>query len=672
MDRRTKLREKGITLVALVVTIIVLLILAGVTISLLLGDNGVLTQSQNAHYTQTKATIEQEIELSRGYAETYKQTMSGDYLEKVEEYLDNDNILKSISSTANATKVDDYVLLRVGDDFNYKITENAVTFLGNKEEAEEALIPEVIELKSSNVEFSYNPSTPCQGPVEVTITLKDDALALSQKYGDLIVLKYKIGQSGNWQDYTGAFNVSENCVIYPALYNGRDYSQTSSTGDVSNIDKDAPTSVNFTIDTASVTENSIKIEATASDDVGIKYFDVSTDGGATYPSEYRQTIETPTSGTVSKTITLTGLSNSTKYTLKAKATDEAGNSLESETQSIDTYEIVFNANGGQGTMSNQTLTYDQNSNLTANTFTREGYHFKEWNTKSDGTGSSYSDGAQVRNLATMGKFNLYAIWEINVYQVTCEDWYVNSSNTKLNKLGSATRDYEYNTTARGSDFGSNTSNDYYYLNYKYSGNTSATIKSNTTIYRYFNIEHAYKICIVENYEVEQRGVADSLKSKIQKWFPDVTYDASKTEQQLKNLNSDVYIFYSKVWELTKSTYANNLYNSGKNIITCGNDSTSNLSIISSFIKSSSGYTANKKVSNIVTNCIGNSVQEPADDLRLPLFKNGVEKWYTTTAGGTTYDIMGCLTGSSGNKWIHSNLREFPGNSLYYAIVYSKS
>ena len=37
--------SKGITLIALVITIIVLLILAGVTIATLTGDNGILTQA---------------------------------------------------------------------------------------------------------------------------------------------------------------------------------------------------------------------------------------------------------------------------------------------------------------------------------------------------------------------------------------------------------------------------------------------------------------------------------------------------------------------------------------------------------------------------------------------------------------------------------------------------
>ena len=41
-------KQGGITLIALVITIIVLLILAGVSISMLTGDNGIITQAQKA------------------------------------------------------------------------------------------------------------------------------------------------------------------------------------------------------------------------------------------------------------------------------------------------------------------------------------------------------------------------------------------------------------------------------------------------------------------------------------------------------------------------------------------------------------------------------------------------------------------------------------------------
>ena len=46
--RLTQEKREGITLVALVITIIVLLILAGITISLTIGQNGIITRAQEA------------------------------------------------------------------------------------------------------------------------------------------------------------------------------------------------------------------------------------------------------------------------------------------------------------------------------------------------------------------------------------------------------------------------------------------------------------------------------------------------------------------------------------------------------------------------------------------------------------------------------------------------
>ena len=56
--------NKGITLVALVITIIVLLILAGVSISLVVGDNGVLTQAQNAATETDLSSANQAMQLA--------------------------------------------------------------------------------------------------------------------------------------------------------------------------------------------------------------------------------------------------------------------------------------------------------------------------------------------------------------------------------------------------------------------------------------------------------------------------------------------------------------------------------------------------------------------------------------------------------------------------------
>ena len=55
--------NKGITLIALVITIIVLIILAGISINLLLGDNGIIKKAQEAGIESEKASLVEEIQL---------------------------------------------------------------------------------------------------------------------------------------------------------------------------------------------------------------------------------------------------------------------------------------------------------------------------------------------------------------------------------------------------------------------------------------------------------------------------------------------------------------------------------------------------------------------------------------------------------------------------------
>ncbi len=60
-----KLKQvKGITLIALVITIIVLLILAGVSIAMLTGQNGILTQAANAKVEQSHGAVMEGIALA--------------------------------------------------------------------------------------------------------------------------------------------------------------------------------------------------------------------------------------------------------------------------------------------------------------------------------------------------------------------------------------------------------------------------------------------------------------------------------------------------------------------------------------------------------------------------------------------------------------------------------
>ncbi|MBO0453195.1 InlB B-repeat-containing protein [Candidatus Enterococcus murrayae] len=76
------------------------------------------------------------------------------------------------------------------------------------------------------------------------------------------------------------------------------------------------------------------------------------------------------------------------------------------------YKVVFNSNSGKGSMAEQDFKYDTAQNLTANTFTRDGYTFQGWSTKQLGT-VAYSDGVSVTNLTTVKDevVTLYAVWK---------------------------------------------------------------------------------------------------------------------------------------------------------------------------------------------------------------------------------------------------------------------
>ena len=83
------------------------------------------------------------------------------------------------------------------------------------------------------------------------------------------------------------------------------------------------------------------------------------------------------------------------------------------------YTVKFDANGGVGTMDDQSRKYDDKTALTANVFTYEGKTFNGWNTAADGSGTPYKD-EEVNNLSsTEGDMvTLYAQWTTNTYTVS--------------------------------------------------------------------------------------------------------------------------------------------------------------------------------------------------------------------------------------------------------------
>ena len=80
------------------------------------------------------------------------------------------------------------------------------------------------------------------------------------------------------------------------------------------------------------------------------------------------------------------------------------------------YNVHFAANGGSGTMQDQSEY--QPAALTSNAFTRTGYTFNGWNTQQDGMGTSYADGDTYSFGANT---TLYASWLVNNYTLTFDE-----------------------------------------------------------------------------------------------------------------------------------------------------------------------------------------------------------------------------------------------------------
>ena len=76
------------------------------------------------------------------------------------------------------------------------------------------------------------------------------------------------------------------------------------------------------------------------------------------------------------------------------------------------YGVKFDANGGSGQMSTQTVEYGTKATLTKNVFHRTGYTFAGWNTARDGSGDAYGDGHAIENATAEagGSVTLYAQW----------------------------------------------------------------------------------------------------------------------------------------------------------------------------------------------------------------------------------------------------------------------
>ena len=117
-------KQKGITLIALVVTIIVLIILAGVSINLVLGDNGIIEKAKEAKENTELTKVEEEVQLNEAveYLENVDVIKTVEEMRTAKTYMPTKTTLKD--SNGNLIKVPEG--FKIAEDSGINVTQGIV------------------------------------------------------------------------------------------------------------------------------------------------------------------------------------------------------------------------------------------------------------------------------------------------------------------------------------------------------------------------------------------------------------------------------------------------------------------------------------------------------------------------------------------------------------------
>ena len=291
--------NSAITLVALVITVIVLLILAGVTLNMVMGENGIFGKANNAKNKTEIAQYEEELRMCVLEIQTDEATKGTTFgidtirknlNQKIQELQNTDDI-EITSPEGNAT------IEGIYKGYEFTIDEKYVAKIGEKATGIRIL---------TNIE----PTGWTKGPVKATITIKsNNGLAKIKPEGE-----EEIKVSGTEYTITKE-NITENTTYKYEVTDSQGTTATK-TVEINTIDTNAP--ADFSI-TAENTAEGLKITGTTTDaESGINKYEYyakkSTDGNYTkYDSN-----------------PITGLSSGT-YSVYAIAYDKAGNTKQSNT-----------------------------------------------------------------------------------------------------------------------------------------------------------------------------------------------------------------------------------------------------------------------------------------------------------------------------------------------------
>lgn len=315
-NRRTKQlkllknSQKGITVLALAITIVVLIILAGITINYVFGDDGIIktandaAEQQNiAEYLEIANLVKADLDIER--------TVSQEPIEYLARFQEE---LKKKPKYEGSTYVltEDQLEVTTKEGYIIIITETEIRYDGKGEGGggNDFVIPE------SDIEFIDDPAV---------WTNQNVTLTINSKVGEG-TLEYSEDAS-EWKTYEGPITVSANKTIYTRIKVSDDRISNVIIHDVWNIDKENP-QVGLTV--AGRTETTLTVRADVDDQIS----GVADNGYHFYYKINDAAAYTDLGTSNESTYTLENITADTKYQFKVEVVDKANNKGEAtvETQ----------------------------------------------------------------------------------------------------------------------------------------------------------------------------------------------------------------------------------------------------------------------------------------------------------------------------------------------------
>ena len=304
----------GITLIVLVITVIVLLILSGISITAFLGDNGIIENTDEAKVETEISQYREKLEYIKHqeYADEYTidiDNFLGEYAEAVKK----DKMFKE-AKEVTPDYTNKVVIVVTKEGYRFEVTIDDTTYIGEDGSGEGGGNAEV-DINKVNISIIATPENWTNGKVKVK--LKSNVTGITKEYS--------LDEGASWNTYENEIEVENNGTVIQARgKNAKGETTKIVTKRIENIDRLAPNT--FTpIIKGIPNQITVKCEVTDKEATntdgksGIKGYKFSKDNGKTW-TEMKSV----------STHVYYNLKQGEGYPIKVKAIDNAGNEIDSE------------------------------------------------------------------------------------------------------------------------------------------------------------------------------------------------------------------------------------------------------------------------------------------------------------------------------------------------------